>query len=282
MKETIIVSTLICTYNAEKFITKTLDSVINQTYKNQEILIRDDWSKDKTIEIINEYKKNNKWLFLFTSENEWFKLWPYWWLNFLLDHANWKYIAIQDHDDIWHPEKIKLQIDFLEKNKKYIWCWTWTLMYFWKSERWYIVDNININTNKVIHTSLVFRNDWFSRYDAKNDFLWDTYFMKNILCWWWKKMKTIWKILTLHYYKESWDNYSEQRFKFNLKNIKRYFNVYWFWIFSFFYFLYLLLSKILPYPFKKFITFNLTLRNKLIFKDLLKKEYNCSELLRYF
>jgi glycosyltransferase involved in cell wall biosynthesis len=47
-----LVSILICTYNAEKTIKETLDSCLNQTYKNFEILIHDDQSKDKTIEII--------------------------------------------------------------------------------------------------------------------------------------------------------------------------------------------------------------------------------------
>ena len=48
-----IVSVLICTYNAEKTIEETLKTCLNQTYKNFEILIHDDQSKDKTIEIIN-------------------------------------------------------------------------------------------------------------------------------------------------------------------------------------------------------------------------------------
>ncbi|MBQ5944866.1 glycosyltransferase [bacterium] len=46
------ISILICTYNAEDTIEQTLNSCLNQTYKNFEILIHDDQSKDKTIEII--------------------------------------------------------------------------------------------------------------------------------------------------------------------------------------------------------------------------------------
>ncbi|MBQ7074537.1 glycosyltransferase [bacterium] len=47
-----LVSILICTYNAEKTIKNTLDSCLNQTYSSFEILIHDDQSKDKTLEVI--------------------------------------------------------------------------------------------------------------------------------------------------------------------------------------------------------------------------------------
>jgi glycosyltransferase involved in cell wall biosynthesis len=49
-----LVSILICTYNAENTIEETIKSCLNQTYKNIEILIHDDQSKDNTIDIINK------------------------------------------------------------------------------------------------------------------------------------------------------------------------------------------------------------------------------------
>jgi glycosyltransferase involved in cell wall biosynthesis len=63
-----LVSTLICTYNAEKFIDNTLDSVLNQTYRDQEILIRDDGSKDNTIEVLKNIAKKDKRIHIFTSK----------------------------------------------------------------------------------------------------------------------------------------------------------------------------------------------------------------------
>ena len=48
-----LVSVLICTYNAEKTIKQTLESVLHQTYENIEVLIHDDGSKDKTLDVIN-------------------------------------------------------------------------------------------------------------------------------------------------------------------------------------------------------------------------------------
>lgn len=276
-----VVSTLICTYNAKGFFSKTIDSVINQTYKNQEILIRDDWSTDGTVKILEQYAKKDKRINIYTFQQEWKKLWPYWGLNFLLNKAKWKYIAIQDHDDIWHPEKIKKQINFLEKNSKYIWCWSGTLMYFWKSELWYIVDNIEKDKNYCIHTSLVFRNQGF-KYNDKNVFLWDIYFMKYILTQTNKNIKIIPEILNLHYYKENNNNFSELRFKINKKNISRYLNIYWINFISFIKLLYIIVSKFLPRNLKKYITFNISLKNKIKSKTKLMKDNNIKKMLKYF
>ena len=49
------VAILISTYNGEKYLREQLDSILNQTYKNIEIVIRDDGYQDSTIEIIKEY-----------------------------------------------------------------------------------------------------------------------------------------------------------------------------------------------------------------------------------
>ena len=48
------------TYNGEKYVTKQIESLLNQTYKNLEIYVRDDGSKDGTIKILEEYDKNGK------------------------------------------------------------------------------------------------------------------------------------------------------------------------------------------------------------------------------
>ena len=51
------VAVLLSTYNGEKYLREQLDSIENQTYKNIQIVIRDDGSHDNTVEIINEYSK---------------------------------------------------------------------------------------------------------------------------------------------------------------------------------------------------------------------------------
>ena len=51
---------LLASYNGEKYIKEQLDSIINQTYKNWKLVIRDDGSKDKTVAILNEYEKKDE------------------------------------------------------------------------------------------------------------------------------------------------------------------------------------------------------------------------------
>lgn len=279
MQSSPLVSTLICTYNAEKFIWPTLDSVLNQTYKNQEILIFDDVSKDETIKVLHEYAKKDKRIKIFADGK---KRWAYWGLNHLLDNAKWKYIAIQDHDDIWHSQKLEKQINFLEKNEKYIGSGTGTLMYYGQQRLGFLYDIKQRDTTKVIHTSLVFRNNWF-RYETSISFLVDGFFMQKILTKNKDLLRVIPEPLTLHYYKGNGSNYSEQRFKFNRKNIKIFFKVYWY---SFYYFLiliYISICKILPLNFKNKLDFKLLCYIKGAKpKEKLEKNDYLKEMLKYY
>ena len=105
------VAVLLSTYNGEKFVREQLDSILNQTYKNIEIIVRDDGSKDSTVEIIKEYQKSNKNIKLITGEN----------LGFiksffeLLKIANADYYSYADQDDIWLDNKIELAVNSLNK-----------------------------------------------------------------------------------------------------------------------------------------------------------------------
>jgi len=172
-----LVSTLITTYNAENFLKDTLNSVLNQTYKNQEILIWDDWSSDRTIDLLKKYKKLDSRINFWISKEEWKKWWFwYWWLNFLLDKSKWEFVAIQDHDDIWHPNKLEKQVEFLINNNKYKWCSTRHTSYYynekifieWKIRDWFF------------HTTLIFRYSDYYRYDLTKEEA-DVYLMKNTI-----------------------------------------------------------------------------------------------------
>lgn len=208
-----LVSVLICTYNAEKTIKQTLESCLNQTFKDFEILIHDDQSKDQTIEIIESL--HDKRIKIIES---WKKLWPYKWLNFLLDYAKGEYIAIQDHDDLWEPTKLEKQVKFLEENEKYVWCWTKTLMRYEGDNMWfeYYLWKENYYT---IHPSLMFRNNWY-RYVEDIIYMWDAYFQKMVLCKWKNLIWNINETLTIHRIKPGAENYSYKWFKFTKRNLK--------------------------------------------------------------
>ncbi len=280
--ENALISTLICTYNAESFISKTLDSVINQDYQNQEILIWDDCSNDNTLEVLYAYQKKDKRIHIFSESK---KLWSFWWLNYLLEKAKWEYIAIQDHDDIRHSEKLRRQISFLKEHKYYLWCWTGTLMYYWKSRVGFlsIMEHWKKKNPYVFaHTSMVYRNLWY-RYDTSVEFLCDLFFLRYILC----KNKPLLGIiplpLTLHYCKETGWNYSEQWFKFNFKNIKRFFDIYWFNLYIIFLLIYLSLLNLLPYKIRNridsWLLFNIKWAKT---KVILEKNTYLKQMLSYY
>ena len=108
-----LVSVIIPAYNAEKIVGFTLDSVINQTYKNLEIIIVNDCSKDKTLEVLNDYAKKDKRIKVLSNEKNSGVAET---RNNALKVATGDFIAFVDADDIWNLEKIEKQLNFMLEN----------------------------------------------------------------------------------------------------------------------------------------------------------------------
>lgn len=99
-------------FNAENSISETIESVINQTYTNWELIIIDDCSNDKSLDIIQNYaKKDDRIRYFKTDSPSGSPSIP---RNIGLDNANGDYIFLSDQDDIWHPERIALMSKALE------------------------------------------------------------------------------------------------------------------------------------------------------------------------
>jgi glycosyltransferase involved in cell wall biosynthesis len=115
LENNILVSVLITTYNCENFISKTIDSLLSQTYSNVEIIIIEDGSSDRTIEILKNYAdKSNKIKVYYPGRIGRAKA-----LNFGLSECNGKYVAINDADDYSLPTRIELQVNWMENNPEY-------------------------------------------------------------------------------------------------------------------------------------------------------------------
>lgn len=106
-----LVSIIMPSYNTGKYIKETIESVLAQSYTNWEILLVDDFSTDNTEEVLSQFKdkrirffKNEKNSGAAVSRNK------------ALREAKGKWIAFLDSDDLWTPDKLKKQIDFMEKN----------------------------------------------------------------------------------------------------------------------------------------------------------------------
>tara|TARA_B100000965_G_scaffold405775_1_gene441225 strand:+ start:719 stop:1420 length:702 start_codon:yes stop_codon:yes gene_type:complete len=109
-----LVSFIMSTYNSEDTVSKSIESMLNQTYENIEILIVDDSSNDNTYKICENYSRTNDNIFLFRN-NKNIGLTKS--LNKLLKHSKGAYIARQDADDTSMPERIQKQFEFIKSNK---------------------------------------------------------------------------------------------------------------------------------------------------------------------
>ena len=102
-----LVSVIMPTFNASKFLADSIDSILAQTYSNLELLITDDCSSDETRNILNEYaKKDPRVKVEFLKDN----YGPGIARNRSIERANGRYIAFCDCDDRWMPEKLEKQI----------------------------------------------------------------------------------------------------------------------------------------------------------------------------
>jgi teichuronic acid biosynthesis glycosyltransferase TuaG len=107
-----IVSIITPSYNSEKFIRDTIESVLFQTYKNWEMIIVDDVSPDNSNEIIEKYSKKDSRIKLIKLEKN---SGPAVARNRAIQEAKGRYIAFLDADDLWKPEKLEKQIKFMEE-----------------------------------------------------------------------------------------------------------------------------------------------------------------------
>lgn len=104
-------------YNSEKYITQAIESILNQSYANWELLIINDCSTDSTEKIIKRYQAQDKRIKLITlGKNKGVANAR----NIGMQNAKGNYIAFLDSDDIWQPEKLQRQIQMLESNDAYI------------------------------------------------------------------------------------------------------------------------------------------------------------------
>lgn len=109
MKKRPLVSIIIPAYNAEKFIKSAIESALKQTYQNIEIIVIDGGSKDKTAQIAKSFN-DPRIVYFFYQENRGQSAAR----NTGIEIAKGKYIAFLDADDLFLPEKIEKQVDFLE------------------------------------------------------------------------------------------------------------------------------------------------------------------------
>lgn len=111
-KDEALVSIVMPAYNCEKYVVEAINSILAQTYRNWELLVLDDGSKDNTLRIIEEFSQkdsrikalpNGKNMGVSATRNRGIEL------------ASGEWIAFLDSDDMWKPEKLEKQFEIVEK-----------------------------------------------------------------------------------------------------------------------------------------------------------------------
>lgn len=113
------VSVLITSYNHENYLRECVDSALNQTFTNREIIVIDDNSGDSSPDILREY--GNKLRLQLNSHNSG----TYAVLNQGLEMARGEYTAILNSDDLWLPNKLERQLALMESGPKMSFCHTY-------------------------------------------------------------------------------------------------------------------------------------------------------------
>ena len=121
MKNNVLVSVIIITYNQKEYLRECIESVLTQDYQNIEIVVADDCSTDGTIEMLKEYaeKYQNKFVLKLAEENNGITK------NSNLAHfaCTGKYIAWMGGDDLMLPMKISKQVQYMESNPECTICY---------------------------------------------------------------------------------------------------------------------------------------------------------------
>ena len=118
---------LLSSYNGERYIKQQLDSLLEQTCKPDQILIRDDGSKDSTLDILKQYSEKYPFIRYYCGENKG-PAKSFWELIEKADKAD--YYALCDQDDVWFKDKLETAVNALKKedeNIPLLYCSKYTL-----------------------------------------------------------------------------------------------------------------------------------------------------------
>ena len=165
-----IVTVLMPVYNGAYYIINSMDSILNQSFRDFELLIIDDGSTDRTINQIQSYNDSRIRLILNNKNIGQSKT-----LNKGLSLARGEYIAIMDQDDISIFDRLKKQLKFMEENSEIDVCGSWVqligdydeiLELETESEK----IKINLSTNRnIAHPAVMMRKSTLLKYNFNYD-----------------------------------------------------------------------------------------------------------------
>lgn len=193
-------------YNEEEWVSKAIDSMLKQTYKNFEFIIVNDGSKDGTLAILNKYAKKDKRIKVINQTNTGLTIA----LNNGLAKCSGDYIARMDADNLSAPKRLEKQVKFLESHKDYALVGSWREDVFLDSKRILKLPTSNddikkglVRTCMISHSSVLIRTKIMKKYKYDPKFrtsqdydLWVRIAKKY-------KLANLPEVLTLAYYRSN-------------------------------------------------------------------------------
>ena len=120
MNESLKVSVILAVYNGEQFVRESIESVLNQTHSNIQLIIINDGSTDQTDKIIREIK-DDRIEIVTLPENRHISYAT----NVGMEKATGDYLAIIDSDDRWRNDKLEIQLEYLQAHPEHEGCFSW-------------------------------------------------------------------------------------------------------------------------------------------------------------
>ena len=177
------ISVVMPAYNAEKYISEAIESILIQSFEDFELIIIDDGSTDNTVNIIRSY--DDKRIVLLQNNHDFIGS-----LNLGLQKAKGKYIARMDTDDIMHTDRLKIQYAIMEEETSITVCCTWMIYFGEEIKNGSVAKTLNglvenpllelLRGNFVFHPATIIRKDFleihhiqYQHYDYAEDYkLW--------------------------------------------------------------------------------------------------------------
>jgi glycosyltransferase involved in cell wall biosynthesis len=107
------VSVILPSYNHERFLARALDSILAQTYQDFEIIVTDDGSADRSVDLLRTYERTDERIKLFVNRFNYERHS----LNNCVQHSRGDYIAVAHSDDEFAPTKLEQQVNFLDEHR---------------------------------------------------------------------------------------------------------------------------------------------------------------------
>ncbi len=137
-----MISIIIPTYNTQKYISETIQSVIDQTLSDWELIIIDDGSTDNTVQIVEEFKKRDTRIKYYYQENAGVSAAR----NKGIELSKGEFIAFLDADDIWLPKNLEKKIESIENNVEVFWAFS-NIIHFTESSE--VIDDKITDANNL-------------------------------------------------------------------------------------------------------------------------------------